>query len=80
LRRADWLFVTDLSVVLLPFQKIRRMILNMEAESFLETSLPNYQSAQRNVSQVRFISYKIICLPFCPIFISCDVKSIQSVT
>jgi len=51
------------------------MILNMEAESFLETSLSNYQSAQGHISQVRSLRYKIICLPFCPIFISCDVTT-----
>jgi len=56
------------------------MILDMEAESFLELSLSNYQSAGRNNSQERFIRYKIICLPFCTLFISCDVRSIQSVT
>jgi hypothetical protein len=56
------------------------MILKMGAESFLEISLSNYHSAQRNIPQERSIRYKIICLPFCPLFISCDVQRIQSVT
>jgi len=56
------------------------MILDMGTESFLEIYLPNYQSAQRNFLQERFIRYKIICLPFCPLFVSFDVRGIQSVT
>ena len=70
-----YLLTTFRRYLLLPFLKSPRMILDMGAEIFIEISLPNCQSAQHNNSQERFIR-----LPFCPLFISRDVRSIQSVS